>query len=78
MCLRLPMRVPNMSVLVFFEKSPRHVTLDVARALALEVPAGIAKVALVVNADDAALDALVAAVPIDILQLHGKKAARNV
>ena len=64
--------------LVFFEKSPRHVSLDVARALALEVPAGIAKVGLVVNADDAALDALVAAVPIDILQLHGKEPPARV
>ena len=64
--------------LVFFEKSPRHVSLDVARALALEVPTGIAKVALVVNADDAALDALVAAVPIDILQLHGKEPPARV
>jgi len=59
--------------LVFFEKSPRHVSLDVARALALEVPVGIAKVALVVNAGDAALDALVASVPLDILQLHGRE-----
>jgi phosphoribosylanthranilate isomerase len=64
--------------LVFFEKSPRHVSLDAARALALEVPVGIAKVALVVNADDVALDALVAAVPLDILQLHGREPPERV
>lgn len=64
--------------LVFFEKSPRHVSLDVARALALEVPVGIAKVALVVNAGDAALDALVASVPLDILQLHGREPPERV
>jgi phosphoribosylanthranilate isomerase len=35
------------------------------------VPPGVAKVALTVDADDAALDALLAGVPIDMLQLHG-------
>ncbi|MEP4247216.1 phosphoribosylanthranilate isomerase [Tateyamaria sp.] len=64
--------------LVFFEKSPRHVSLNVARALALEVPVGIAKVALVVNADDAALDALTTTVPIDVLQLHGSETPQRV
>ncbi|MEO0762571.1 MAG: N-(5'-phosphoribosyl)anthranilate isomerase, partial [Pseudomonadota bacterium] len=43
---------------VFFEKSPRNVTLDQATALAASVPPGVMKVALVVNADDAFLDAL--------------------
>lgn len=64
--------------LVFFEKSPRHVTLEAARALALAVPAGVAKVALVVNADDAALDALTDTVAIDILQLHGAETPERV
>ena len=56
---------------VFFPKSPRHLPLEAAKALAIEVPVGIAKVALTVNADDAALDALIGAVPLDMLQLHG-------
>lgn len=64
--------------LVFFEKSPRHVSLEAARALALDVPVGIAKVALVVNADDAALDALTEAVPLDFLQLHGAETPERV
>jgi len=63
---------------VFFQKSPRHVTLDRARALALQVPAGLAKVALVVNAEDAALDALTGAVPLDFLQLHGTETPERV
>ncbi|EPX77128.1 phosphoribosylanthranilate isomerase [Litoreibacter arenae] len=63
---------------VFFEKSPRHVTLDTAHALALDVPAGVAKVALTVNADDAALDALVERVPLDLLQLHGSESPERV
>src|SRR6056297_1422003 len=58
---------------VFFEKSPRHLSPDGARALAIEVPPGIAKVALVVDADDAALDALTRTVPLDMLQLHGRE-----
>ena len=64
--------------LVFFEKSPRHVTLAQAASLAADVPVGIAKVALVVDADDAALDALLAQVPVDILQLHGSETPERV
>ena len=56
---------------VFFEKSPRHVSIETARDLALLVPAGVAKVALTVNADNAYLDAITAQVPLDMLQLHG-------
>jgi phosphoribosylanthranilate isomerase len=63
---------------VFFPKSPRNVTLDAARALALDVPPGIAKVALTVDADDAALDALVGRVPLDMLQLHGHESPARV
>ncbi|XOY56587.1 MAG: phosphoribosylanthranilate isomerase [Rhodobacterales bacterium] len=64
--------------LVFFEKSPRNVTLAQAAALASMVPAGVAKVALVVNADNAQLDALLAQVPVDILQLHGSETPARV
>lgn len=63
---------------VFFPKSPRNVSIEAARNLAIEVPVGIAKVALVVNADDAALDAITAAVPLDILQLHGSETPERV
>lgn len=63
---------------VFFEKSPRHLSHDAARALALNVPLGLAKVALTVNADDAALDALVDQVPLDMLQLHGSESPERV
>ena len=63
---------------VFFEKSPRHVTIDQAAELAIEVPMGLCKVALTVNADDAFLDALTSAVPIDMLQLHGKETPERV
>ncbi len=63
---------------VFFPKSPRNVTIDEVAALAIEVPMGVAKVALVVNADDAFLDALTAKVPLDMLQLHGSETPARV
>ncbi|WP_299691756.1 phosphoribosylanthranilate isomerase [uncultured Tateyamaria sp.] len=63
---------------VFFEKSPRNVSLDTARGLAIDTPPGVAKVALVVNADDAFLDDLTATVPLDMLQLHGAETPERV
>ncbi|MEP1355681.1 MAG: phosphoribosylanthranilate isomerase [Tateyamaria sp.] len=63
---------------VFFPKSPRNVSLEQARTLALEVPPGVAKVALVVNADDAFLDDLTTTVPLDMLQLHGSESPERV
>lgn len=62
----------------FFPKSPRYVTHDQARALALVAPEGLCKVALVVDADDAVLDAIVAAVPLDMIQLHGRETPARV
>jgi len=64
--------------LVFFPKSPRNVDLKVAAGLALEVPPGVAKVALVVNADDALLDDITAKVPLDMIQLHGSESPERV
>lgn len=63
---------------VFFPKSPRNVTFDEAAVLAAAVPVGIAKVALMVNPDDAFLDDLLAKVPLDILQLHGSESPARV
>lgn len=62
----------------FFEKSPRYVNIQQARDLAVEVPMGVAKVALTVNADDAVLDAIVEGVPLDMLQLHGTESVERV
>ena len=63
---------------VFFAKSPRNLTIDQARLAALAAPPGLAKVALTVDADDAALDAIVEAVPLDMLQLHGAETPERV
>jgi phosphoribosylanthranilate isomerase len=63
---------------VFFAKSPRNLTIAQARDLALAAPPGLAKVALVVNADDATLDAITEAMPLDMLQLHGHESPDRV
>ncbi|WP_136645017.1 phosphoribosylanthranilate isomerase [Tabrizicola sp. YIM 78059] len=63
---------------VFFPKSPRHLTLEVARSLALSAPEGLCKVALTVDADDPTLDMIVEAVPLDMLQLHGHETPERV
>ncbi len=62
----------------FFPKSPRYVSLALARELALAAPMGLAKVALTVNADDATLDAITEAMPLDMLQLHGAETPARV
>ena len=64
--------------LVFFEKSPRNITIPAARELALAAPLGLAKVALVVNPSDAELDAITGTVPLDMLQLHGRETPERV
>lgn len=62
----------------FFPRSPRFVTLAEARAMAIAAPPGLAKVALTVDADDATLDGIVEAVPLDMLQLHGHETPERV
>ena len=63
---------------VFYAPSPRNVAPARGAELAARVPAGTAKVALVVDADDAALDAIVGTVPLDMLQLHGSETPERV
>lgn len=64
--------------LVFFPRSPRN--LDPARAasLAVDMPDGLARVGLFVDPDDATLDAVLTAVPLDIIQLHGHETPARV
>ena len=58
---------------VFFPPSPRHLSLETARALGRQVRGGAKKVALTVDADDAMLASIVEALQPDILQLHGSE-----
>ena len=62
---------------VFFLKSPRNISLAETEVLALATPPGVVKVALTVNADDALIDDI-AALSIDMLQLHGTEPPERV
>lgn len=58
---------------VFFPRSPRHLSLETARALGGQAKGRATKVALTVDADDATLSRIVEALKPDILQLHGRE-----
>lgn len=62
----------------FFGRSPRYVSAQTARAIALAAPPGLARVGLFVDADEATLDAVLAEVPLDFLQLHGAESAERM
>ncbi len=56
---------------IFFPPSPRNVTPSTAAELAQPIPADVTKVGVFVDPDDARLADTLAAVPLDLLQLHG-------
>jgi phosphoribosylanthranilate isomerase len=63
---------------VFYPPSPRAVTPRRAATLCAGVPAKLRRVALFVDADDAAIAAVIANAPIDILQFHGHESPARV
>ena len=63
---------------VFFEPSPRNVTIAAARALGAQVKGKARKVALSVDASDDMLAASIEALKPDMLQLHGKETPDRV
>ena len=63
---------------VFYPRSPRNLMPDQAGALAAATPPGITKVALFVDPDDAALDAVLDRARIDLLQLHGDESPERI
>jgi len=58
---------------IFFAKSPRNIAPDDAGRLRAAVRGRAQAVAVTVDANDATLDAIVAAMRPDMLQLHGKE-----
>jgi phosphoribosylanthranilate isomerase len=56
---------------VFYEKSPRHLTIDAAAALVRELPPFVQAVGLFVDAEPAFIEAVLRTVPLDLLQFHG-------
>jgi phosphoribosylanthranilate isomerase len=68
----------DMAGFVFYERSPRHVSLAAAESLGAQAGGRIEKVALSVDADDDALAEIVAALEPDFLQLHGNETPARV
>ncbi|MGD8514977.1 MAG: phosphoribosylanthranilate isomerase [Granulosicoccaceae bacterium] len=57
--------------LVFYPKSPRAVTIEQARAICAVLPPFVTTVALFVDAEHFAVQDVLSAVPLDLLQFHG-------
>ena len=57
--------------LVFYERSPRHVSVAQAVQLAAALPPFVSVVGLFVDADAAFVREVLAQVPLDVLQFHG-------
>jgi phosphoribosylanthranilate isomerase len=57
--------------LVFYERSPRHVSITQAAQLAAALPPFVSVVGLFVNAEAAFVREVLAGVPLDMLQFHG-------
>ncbi len=69
----------DMAGFMFFEKSPRHLgDMGKARDIAAALGDGITRVAVTVDADDAALAAIVEAIAPQVLQLHGTESLARV
>ncbi len=64
--------------LVFYPPSPRALDPEAAAALAARLPKGVERVGLIVDADDDTIAHILAAVPLDMLQLHGAEAPARV
>lgn len=59
---------------VFYEKSPRRLDIPQAAALVKELPPFVQSVGLFVDAEPAFIEAVLKAVPLDLLQFHGNEA----
>jgi len=61
--------------LVFYEKSPRHVGIERARAVLAGLPPFVTSVGLFVNPSAAEVEAVLDTLPLDLLQFHGDESA---
>lgn len=58
---------------VFYAKSPRNLTVGQAAALVAQLPPFVQSVGLFVDAEPAFVEAVLKAVPLDLLQFHGNE-----
>lgn len=56
---------------VFYESSPRNLSVETAAELVRALPPFVQSVGLFVNAEPAAIEAVLKSVPLDLLQFHG-------
>jgi phosphoribosylanthranilate isomerase len=63
---------------IAFPKSPRHVAPDEAAALAAHVPETVERVGVLVDPDDAMLEAYIRAARLSIVQLHGHETPARI
>ena len=64
--------------LVFFPPSPRAISPQEAAMLAADIPLDVNTVGLFVNPENSLIDQVLEAVPLDIIQLHGKESPERV
>ena len=64
--------------LMFFPPSPRYVNLALAKALSAQAAGRAQRVGVFVAPDNALLQETLAAVPLDVIQLHGKEPPARV
>lgn len=63
---------------VFFDKSPRNISLEDVQDLTADIPSNICKVGLVINAGDEFLSKISGSGSLDMLQLHGQETPARV
>lgn len=63
---------------IFYPPSPRDVSPQQASALAAGLAPGILRVGVFVDPEDSDIEAVLAKLPLDLLQLHGKESAERL
>lgn len=61
--------------LVFYDKSPRNVSIEQAQLICQALPSFVTVVSLFMNPDAMLVNKVLDACPIDLIQFHGKEAA---
>jgi phosphoribosylanthranilate isomerase len=64
--------------MIFYDQSPRFLTLDAAKAISRVVPSDCLKVGVFVNEERDRILELVRSVPLDLVQLHGEESEGDI
>lgn len=60
---------------IFYEKSPRSITIEDARSISRHLPRSVVRVGVFVNHSEAFVHRAVSEVPLNVIQLHGDESA---